>query len=160
LPELPFVDEHTIAVDAPPERAWDAVVAVSGRATGGRASGAFARLVGCDDVEAEGAPGQPGSTVVGFRVETARPPHELGLAGRHRFSEYRLTFRVEPLVGGGARVRAVTHARFPGVHGEVYRTLVIRSRIHVLVVRRLLSAIRQRASSGEERDVAVTSAGT
>jgi hypothetical protein len=82
---------------------------------------------------------------VGFRVETTRPPRELGLAGRHRFSEYRLTFLVEPPDDDRSRVRAVTHARFPGLHGEVYRTLVIRSRIHVLVTRRMLNGVAQRA---------------
>jgi hypothetical protein len=145
LAELPFVDEHTVEVDAPPELAWEAIVAVTRGAFSGRGGGAFARLVGCEQTGVEGPPGQQGSTIVGFHVETARPPRELGLAGRHRFSEYRLTFLVEPLDGNRARVRAVTHARFPGLHGQAYRTLVIRSRIHVLVTRRMLNGIAQRA---------------
>jgi hypothetical protein len=145
LAELPFVDEHTVEVDAPAEPAWDAVLATTRSAFGGGAGGAFARVVGCEHTEAAGSPGEEGSTIVGFRVETSRPPHELALAGRHRFSEYRLTFLVEPLNGGRSRVRAVTHARFPGLHGEAYRTLVIRSRVHVLVTRRLLRGIAARA---------------
>jgi hypothetical protein len=143
LGELPFVDEHAVDVDAPPERTWDAVVAVSRNAFGGGA-GLFAWVVGCDDTEVTGAPGAEGSTIVGFHVESSRPPHELVLSGRHRFSEYRLTFLVEPLDDVCSRVRAVTHARFPGLHGEAYRTLVIRSGMHVLVTRRLLDAVKQR----------------
>jgi hypothetical protein len=144
LGELPFVDEHAVDVDAPAERTWDAVVAVSRNAFGGGGAGLFARIVGCDETEVSGTPVEEGSTIVGFRVETSRPPHELVLAGRHRFSEYRLTFLVEPLDDVCSRVRAVTHARFPGLHGEAYRTLVIRSGMHVLVTRRLLDAVKQR----------------
>jgi hypothetical protein len=145
LDELPFVDEHAVEVDAPPERAWDAIVAVSRNAFGGRGAGAFARLVGCEVTETKGAPGEQGSTVVGFQVETARPPHELRLAGRHRFSEYRLSFLVDPLEADRSRVHARTHARFPGPHGRAYRALVIGTRAHVLVVRRLLDAVRRDA---------------
>jgi hypothetical protein len=145
LSKLPFVDEQTVEVDAAPELAWEAIVAVTRGAFSGRGGGAFASLVGCAQTGIEGPPGQEGSTIVGFHVETARPPRELGLAGRHRFSEYRLMFLVEALDGERSRVRAVTHARFPGLHGEVYRTLVIRSRIHVLVTRRMLNGIAQRA---------------
>jgi Protein of unknown function (DUF2867) len=144
LAELPFVDEHAVDVDAPPERAWNATVAVSRNAFGGSGAGLFARVVGCDDTEVTGAPGAEGSTIVGFGVEAARPPQELVLAGRHRFSEYRLTFLVDALNGDRSRVRARTHARFPGLHGRAYRALVIGTRAHVLVVRRLLDAVKQR----------------
>jgi hypothetical protein len=145
LDELPFVDEHSLEIDAPPERVWDAAVAISRGAFGTSGGGLFARVVGCEDTEVQGEPGAEGSTIVGFHVETSRPPRELGLAGRHRFSEYRLTFLIEPGDTERSRVRAVTHARFPGLHGELYRTLVIRSRIHVLVTRRLLASIAERA---------------
>jgi hypothetical protein len=144
LAELPFVDEHAVEVDAAPERAWDAVIAVSRSHFGGGGARAFARLVGCDETDVEGAPGEKGSSVVGFRVETAQPPHELGLAGRHRFSEYRLTFLIDSLADDRSRVRVRTEARFPGPHGSAYRLLVIGTRAHVLVVRRLLDAVRQR----------------
>ena len=145
MAQLPFVDEHAVEVDAPPERAWDAVVAVTGRAFGGSGGTLFARVVGCDETKVTGTPGAAGSTIVGFHIEATRPPRELVLAGRHRFSEYRLTFLVDALDPGRSRVRARTHARFPGLHGELYRTLVIRSRVHALVTRRLLNAIAERS---------------
>ncbi len=33
----------------------------------------------------------------GFRVAAARPAEELALAGRHRFSDYALVFRLDPV---------------------------------------------------------------
>jgi hypothetical protein len=145
LDELPFVDEHSLEIDAPPERVWDAAVAISRGAFGTSGGGLFARVVGCEDTEVQGEPGAEGSTIVGFHVETSRPPRELGLAGRHRFSEYRLTFLVDRLDDGCSRVRAQTHARFPGLHGRLYRAAVIGSGAHVRVTRRLLARIAERA---------------
>ena len=43
------------------------------------------------------------------------------------------------------RLRAETRADFPGVKGEAYKTMVIRTRGHVLVTRRLLGATKRRA---------------
>jgi hypothetical protein len=157
--ELPFVDEHSVDVDAPAAVAWDAAVANARGAFGSGAGGLFARAVGCEETEIAGTPGEEGSTIVGFRIETSRPPQELGMAGRHRFSEYRLTFLIEPLDGGRSRVRALTHARFPGFHGDVYRTLVVRSRIHVLVTRHLLNGIAERAKRAAEHSAPPTTAG-
>ena len=65
--------------------------------------------------------------------------------GRHRFARYELTFRVDPLDDGTCRVRARTSASFPGLRGRAYRALVIGTRGHVLVVRRMLGATRHRA---------------
>ena len=73
------------------------------------------------------------------------PPAELALAGSHRFSDYALIFRLDPLAGGGTRVRAETRAEFPDLKGAVYRTLVIGTRMHVLVTRRILTAVKRRA---------------
>lgn len=85
-----------------------------------------------------------GSTLPGFHVEVAEPGLELALAGSHRFSEYALIFRLADASAGRTRLRAETRAAFPGVKGAVYRTLVIGSRGHVLVTRRLLGAVAQR----------------
>jgi hypothetical protein len=60
------------------------------------------------------------------------------LRGRHRFSDYSLTFVVD-----GERVRALTHAAFPGVLGRLYRAAVIGSGGHRIVVKRLLRKIAQ-----------------
>jgi hypothetical protein len=87
---------------------------------------------------------QRGSAFPGFHVEEAEAPRELALAGGHRFSDYGLRFRLEDL-DGGTLLRAETRAAFPGVAGELYKTMVIRTRGHVLVVRRILSATKRRA---------------
>jgi hypothetical protein len=84
--------------------------------------------------------------VAGFRVTEAAAPRSLVLEGSHRFSRYRLAFGVEETLGG-SRVSATTQAEFPGLHGRAYRALVIGTRAHVLVTRRILRAIR----SGAER---------
>ncbi|HEX2468695.1 MAG TPA: hypothetical protein VHJ54_10865 [Solirubrobacterales bacterium] len=36
MAELPFVDEHALEVDAPPELAWEAIVAMTRGAFSGR----------------------------------------------------------------------------------------------------------------------------
>ena len=57
-----------------------------------------------------------------------------------------------PADGGGSRLRARSWAEFPGLGGAVYRTLVIRSGGHRLIVRRLLrqvaTAARTTVASG------------
>ena len=81
----------------------------------------------------------------GFHVETADPGRTLALAGRHRFSDYALIFRLDGAENGATTIRAETRARFSGIKGGLYKTLVIRTRGHVLVTRRLLAAMKQRA---------------
>jgi hypothetical protein len=53
-------------------------------------------------------------------------------------------FELDPLEPDRTRVRARTHAAFPGL-GRLYRQLVIGTRIHVLATRGLLRATRKRA---------------
>ena len=69
----------------------------------------------------------------------------LALQGEHRFSRYGLIFRLEPTKDENTLLRAETRAEFPGLQGQVYKTLVIRTRGHVLVVNRILRAVRRRA---------------
>lgn len=143
---LPFVDENARTVAAPPDRAWAALVRVVPRAFGGNAAARFARVVGCKTTAPDGAFPAEGGAVVGFRVARADAPRELALAGRHRYSEYALTFRLDPVDGGRAtRVRAETRAAFPGLGGRAYRLAIIDTRGHVLVVRRLLGAVARAA---------------
>lgn len=86
----------------------------------------------------------PAETLAGFRVARAERPREMTLVGRHRFSRYRLAFEIEP-AGPGARIRAVTHAEFPGVRGALYRALVVGSGGHRVVTKRILESIARRA---------------
>jgi hypothetical protein len=143
--DLPFVDEHAIEVAAPPERAWDAVHDTVSRSFDGRSAVLLASLLGTAERRPQGDPAEPGSTITGFRVARAQAPVELALEGRHRFSRYALIFHLEALPGDRSRVRAETRAVFPGLHGRAYRALVIGTGGHVLVVKRLLRAVRARA---------------
>jgi hypothetical protein len=143
---LPWIDEHSVEVDAPPPEVWSAIERCLPRMNTGRGSVAFARILGCRDLEATmGQHVEVGATLTGFRVATARPPSLVELEGEHRFSRYSLTFRVDELGGGRSRLRAETRAAFPGSRGKLYRTLVIGSRGHVFAVRRMLGVIKRRA---------------
>ena len=86
-----------------------------------------------------------GSAFPGFHVEAAETGSRLALAGRHRFSTYLLTFRLEDAGAGGTVITAETRATFPGIKGTIYRALVIGTRMHVVVTRRLLTAAKHRA---------------
>ena len=143
---LPHIDEHSVEIDATPATTWEALGRV---VEGSFASGATPRLsraLGCADTDAAGPrPLAEGSTLPGFHVAAATAPQELALAGSHRFSNYELIFRLEDLGEERTRLRAETRAEFPGLKGSVYRGLVIGTRGHVLVTRRLLGATKRRA---------------
>jgi hypothetical protein len=142
---LPYVDELPIEIDADREASWTALLrVVEGSFASARGRGP-ARLLACEDTEPSGPrPLAPGSAFPGFHVETVEPESELALAGRHRFSTYLLSFRLED-AGGRTRLVAETRASFPGLKGSVYQALVIGTRMHVLVTRRILTATKRRA---------------
>jgi hypothetical protein len=142
---LPFIDEHAVEVAATRERAWDALREVLERSFRGRRTELFARLLGASQTQPRGDPGETGASIVGFRVARAQAPTELDLEGEHRFSRYALTFRLDALADQRSRIRAETRAEFPGLHGRAYRAAVIGTRAHVVLVRRLLHAIRAMA---------------
>lgn len=145
---LPYVDEHSVAIEAGVDVVWDALLRVTEGSFASTASSRGARLLGCADVEVSGPrPLSVGSTIPGFHVSVADPHRELALLGRHRFSKYALTFRLEG-DGSRSRLRAETRASFPGIAGRAYRVAVIGTRLHVLVTRRLLDAMKRRAEAG------------
>jgi hypothetical protein len=144
--DLPHIDEHAALVDAAPGATWEALLRTVESSVSAANAPRLARLLGCAEV----VPGGPrplaeGSTLPGFSVVLAEEPRALTLAGSHRFSEYALVFRLDHLDRGGTRLRAETRAEFPGLSGQAYKTMVIRTRGHVLVTRRLLEAARRRA---------------
>lgn len=144
--DLPYVDEHETTIAASPDEVWRTLVAAVDSGFSGRGAAAYARLVGCADTAVSGPrPLAEGSTIPGFRVITAVPGQELALAGRHRFSDYKLTFRLDALDADRTRLRAESRAAFPGLHGAAYRLLVIRTGGHGMAVRRLLAGIRRQA---------------
>jgi hypothetical protein len=132
-PNLPFVDEHTHDVAAPPDRTWaalsDYVVAMTSRP-----HLLLFRVLGT----------VPRS---GFEIVASDPPREVVLGGRHRFSAYRLVFRVEP-AEGGSRLHALTYAVFPGLRGRAYRSALMVSGGHARATRAMLQAVARRAESG------------
>jgi hypothetical protein len=136
---LPYVDEHTQSVTAPPEAVWTALLTVLRRSMGG--SGALAHALGCEPAEATATfDGLPGQSIPGFRVVEAEPGRHLALRGRHRFASYALTFDLDQ-----GRLRARTHASFPGVLGRLYRAAVIGTGGHRIVTRHLLRQVARAA---------------
>jgi hypothetical protein len=142
---LPPVDEHGVEIAADPDQVWEALAATLPRILSTRRSYRFAKLLGDAFTDARGEPTVIGSTVPGFIVSRSIRPSVLALLGQHRFSRYALVFRIDELGIGRSRLRAETRAEFPGLKGRAYRALVIGSRAHILVVRRILSAVRRRA---------------
>ncbi|MDX6624726.1 MAG: hypothetical protein QOE75_2658 [Solirubrobacterales bacterium] len=146
---LPYVDEHTVEIAADRTTTWEALAQVAERSMSGGGAPRYARLIGCADTEAAGPrPLAVGSAFPGFHVAAAAPGEELDLLGSHNFSDYALTFRLEEPGPGRTRLRAETRAVFPGLKGGVYRGLVIGTRLHVLVTRRILGGVKRRAERG------------
>jgi hypothetical protein len=146
---LPYLDEHTTVIAAGADDVWRGLGEALDRSFSRPGAARYARLVGCAECSASGPrPLAEGSTFPGFRVFAATPGRELVLVGRHRFSSYAVIFRLEPAGPGRSRLRAESRAVFPGFAGGLYRLLVIGTGGHVMVMRRLLSAIRRRS----ERD--------
>ena len=137
MERLPYIDEHDIAVDANREETWSALLRVMWR-----------------------DPHDPSTVPTGFVLEEARPPERFALKGRHPFAVYRWVFELDPLVdtesGDKAphrtRLRALTWADFPGIHGKIYRALVIGTGAHGVAVRWTLKRI---AAAAHPRGAAV-----
>lgn len=148
LEDLPHIDEHGLLVHAPREVVWGALLSSVPDAFSGRLNPRVARALGCSETESRGKPDRIGSTFPGFLVTRVIEPAALALEGQHRFSRYGLIFSLEPTKDDRTLLRAETRAEFPGLKGGVYRALVIGTRGHVVVVGRLLKAVKKRA----ERD--------
>jgi hypothetical protein len=144
IQDLPFVDEHMIGIEATEQRTWDALLETLPTVFDRSYASRFGAMLGTEHRGRRGELGQIGSTLPGFVVARAVPPAVLALLGQHRFSRYALIFRIEK-TDAGVRLRAETRAEFPGTKGRAYRGMVIGTRGHVLVTRRVLNAVKRRA---------------
>ena len=128
--ELPFVDAHSIVLAAPTELAWSALESYVNKSLDRIELAPIAWILGT-------------KPRAGFAVEERMPPTRLALAGRHRFSRYRLVFTLTGTAGGTTQLKATTYALFPGLHGRLYRALVIGTRGHVLGVHHMLRSVER-----------------
>ena len=114
---------------------------------GGNAPRSLTRLLGVVPARSQGdwrGPLHLGDTLPGFAVAEIHPPERLALRGEHRFSRYALVFELDATDTARCTLRAQTWAEFPGSAGRVYRALVIGTRGHRVVVRRLLRKVARR----------------
>jgi Protein of unknown function (DUF2867) len=118
MERLPYIDEHAITVDANRAETWSALLRVL-----------------CRD------PHDPSAVPIGFVLDEARAPERFALKGHHPFAVYRWVFELDPEPEGHTRLRALTWADFPGIHGKIYRALVIGSGGHRVAVRWTLKRI-------------------
>ncbi|MGC1212255.1 MAG: hypothetical protein WA890_13425 [Micromonospora sp.] len=139
---LPFIDEHQVLVSAPAEAVWRSLTTHLTSRNGGAA--ALAHLLATEPRRAYGSALEQGTTVPGFAVAEAEPGRLVRLAGHHRFSRYTLTFTLLPRPDG-TLLSARTDAAFPGVHGWVYRRLVISSGAHQVLTRRMIRTVGRHA---------------
>ncbi|MEE1758651.1 MULTISPECIES: hypothetical protein [unclassified Streptomyces] len=144
---LPYVDEHTILVEADADEVWWALAEALDWAFSRPAAVRYAKLVGCADRTASGPrpPVEGETTFPGFRTLTAIPAERLTLLGRHRFSSYTLTFHLDAAGPDHTRLRAETRAAFPGPAGGLYRLLALGTGTHAKLTRRLLTTARLQA---------------
>jgi hypothetical protein len=129
---LPYVDEHRTTIAASRDLVWRALRHYVDSSLGVGERHPLARLLGTEP---------PG----GFEVAQEIPGRHLSLAGRHRFSRYRLVFDLADVAGGKTLLSARTYAAFPGLHGRTYRALVIGTRGHVVAVNRMLRTVGRRS---------------
>ncbi|OBI04212.1 hypothetical protein A5715_05720 [Mycolicibacter heraklionensis] len=133
--DLPYIDEHTLRVDAPRDRVWKALQRYVDAMLRANERNPLLVPLGL----------RPRA---GFAVAESVEPQRIVLAGQHRFSRYRLVFELTDEQAGATRVHAHSYAAFPGLHGSVYRALVIGTRMHVVATNYLLRQIRAAAATG------------
>ncbi len=145
LEDLPPIDEHWIDVDASAEESWEALFPTLRSAFGGRFAQHFGERVGVTQTEATGDLHHPGGALPGFTVTRAIEPVLLALVGEHNYAKYAIVLKIDLLPRQRSRVRIETRASFEGARGALYKAGVIGTRGHVIVVRRMLRAIKRRA---------------
>ena len=92
-------------------------------------------------------PHDPYTVPTGFVLDEARQPERYALEGRHPFAVYRWVFELDAEAADRTRLRATTWAAFPGLHGKLYRALVIGTGGHRVAVRWTLKRIAAAVSA-------------
>jgi hypothetical protein len=130
MTELPYVDEHWIRIPASRDHVWTTLRRHVDSSLGIGARNPLAWILGTEPP-------------AGFEIEREVPQQQLSMAGRHRFSRYRLVFDLSDAADGETRLSARTYAEFPGRRGRVYRALVIGTKAHVVATNQILRSIRR-----------------
>jgi hypothetical protein len=128
--DLPYLDEHSITIAVPRDLVWPALRRYAATSIGVFDRSPLALLLGTE----------PPS---GFGLAEAVPGDRLTLTGRHRFSRYALVFELHAVEDGSTVLRAKTYAEFPGLHGRIYRALVVGTGAHALATNHMLRAIQR-----------------
>jgi hypothetical protein len=148
MERLPYIDDHVKAINAPPERVWAALLGTMRGQLGHQLPQPLLAAWGLEQPARSGNwvnSVRVGDTIPGFAVAETEPPRLLSLRGRHRFSRYELRFELDWPHPNRVEIHAKTSAVFPGVHGRIYRALVIGTGGHRIAVRRMLTVIARRA---------------
>ncbi|WP_024442633.1 hypothetical protein [Mycobacterium sp. UM_WGJ] len=127
--DLPYIDEHTLRIDAPRTVVWSALRRYVEAMLAANERNPLLAPLGL----------QPRA---GFEVAESVELQRLELAGQHRFSRYRLVFELTDDQADATRIHAHSYGTFPGLHGGIYRALVIGTRLHVVATNHLLREIR------------------
>lgn len=146
MERLHYIDEHHRLVHASPEAVWHALGVVMPTMTR-ELPRWLSNAWGLEHTKLLGSWPHPGvgDTMVVFSVAESEPPNVLVLRGSHRFSTFELRFQIQASSPEWSQISALTFAEFPGLKGQIYKTLVIRSRGHAVVAKRMLKAIAARA---------------
>ncbi len=150
LEELPPIDEHYIDVEAPAGDTYAALFPAIERFFDGRFAQGYCERVGAIETEKRGDLHHPGGTLPGFTVTRAIEPVMLALAGEHRFAKYAVVFRIDLFPEKRSRVKLETRAAFTPGKGRIYKAAVVGTHGHVLVVNRMLRAIKRGAECGDD----------
>jgi len=157
MERLSYIDAHGVEVPAGAEATWRALVDVARRTLGDGDGAWLGRALRLSPASAAGpwSPDpEPGTALPGFAVDRVEHGELLSLRGGHRFARYRLDFELTAPDPDRSHLWARTWADFPGPSGLAYRTLVIGTGAHRLVVNRLLHRIAARATRPAEASAA------
>jgi len=147
MERLPYIDAHERELPGPPDEAWRALLGVLRGDLGTAPPGLLVRTWRLEPGGRRGSwrrTVERGDCLPGFAVDEVTVPERLAFTGRHRFSRYALTFTLAESQRGGTTVRAETRGSFPGLLGRGYRAAVIDTRLHRLIVRRMLRRTAER----------------